>query len=219
MINLGVLVSGRGSNLQALIDAMEAESLKASISVVISDNPEALALARAERHGIRSEVVKKEDFPSKVAFDAELVRILRERDVGLVALAGFMRLLTPAFIDAFPMRVINIHPSLLPSFPGLDVQRKAVEYGVRFSGCTVHFVDKGVDTGPIIMQAVVPVTDTDTAETLAERILREEHRIYPQAVRLFAEDRLRVEGRRVIVKDHPGIDESTSMENPAVTET
>jgi phosphoribosylglycinamide formyltransferase-1 len=214
MLNIGVLVSGSGTNLQAIIDAIEAKRLGAKIAVVISNKPTAFALERAKKHGIATRVIVKDSFPDREAFDAELVRVLNEHKVELVALAGFLRILTPVFTRAFPMRIMNIHPSLLPSFTGLDVQRKAIEYGVKFSGCTVHFVDEGLDTGPIIMQAVVPVMDSDTPETLAQRILEEEHKIYPEAIRLYAEGKLRISGRRVLSAES-GIVEA-SLENPPV---
>lgn len=214
-LSIGVLVSGRGTNLQAIIDAIETGRLKASIKIVISNNPEAYAIERAKRHGIPVEVVPDKDFHTRIDYDKEVVRVLKEKGVELVVLAGFMRILSPFFVRSFPMRIMNIHPALLPSFPGLQVQRKAIEYGVKFSGCTVHFVDEGVDTGPIIIQAVVPVYDDDTEETLAERILKEEHRIYPQAIQLFTEGKLVVQGRRVLVKDHVRVEEK-SMTNPPV---
>jgi len=197
---IAVLASGRGSNLEAIIDAVEAGRLNADIRAVISDRPEAYALERAKAHSIPVEVMTKKEWPEREAFDRELARRLESRGVELVVLAGFMRLLSNVMLKAFPMRIMNIHPSLLPSFPGLDVQRKAVEHGVKFSGCTVHFVDDGLDSGPIIAQAVVPVLDTDTPEDLAERILAEEHRIYPRAISLYAQGRLAVSGRRVIIQ-------------------
>ena len=199
-LRLGVLASGSGSNLQAIIDSIKCGNLPCEIAVVVSDKPDAYALKRAELHGIKTEAVQSKTFQDREAFDAELVRILKDHNVELVVLAGFMRVVTRILINAFPMRIMNIHPALLPSFPGLHVQKKAIEYGAKFSGCTVHFVDEGVDTGPIIIQAVVPVYDNDTEETLSARILKEEHRIYPYAIKLFAEGRLEVRGRRVIVK-------------------
>ncbi len=199
-LRLGVLASGSGSNLQAIIDSIKCGNLPCEIAVVISDKPDAYALKRAELHGIKTEGVQSKTFQNREAFDTELVRILKDHNVELVVLAGFMRVVTRVLINAFPMRIMNIHPALLPSFPGLHVQKKAIEYGAKFSGCTVHFVDEGVDTGPIIIQAVVPVYDNDTEETLSARILKEEHRIYPYAIKLFAEGRLEVRGRRVIVK-------------------
>ncbi|MBI1911592.1 MAG: phosphoribosylglycinamide formyltransferase [Deltaproteobacteria bacterium] len=212
MIKTGVLVSGSGSNLQAIIDAIEAKRLDASISVVISSNPKAFALERAKKHGIPTEVILKDSFPSREDYDREVVRILKSYGVELVVLAGFMRLISKVMLEAFPMRILNIHPSLLPSFPGLEVQKKAIEHGVKFSGCTVHFVDEGLDSGPIIIQAVVPVLDDDTAESLSKRILAEEHRIYSQAIQLISEGRLEVRGRRVTVKNNKV--ETGAMENP-----
>ncbi len=214
-LKLGVLVSGNGTNLQAIIDAIEAEKIHAEIKVVISDNPSAFALNRAKKHGIETAIITKGEFPSREAFDDSLVKTLKAAGVGLVALAGFMRVLTPSVIREFKDKIINIHPALLPAFPGLHVQKKAVDHGVKFSGATVHFVDDGVDSGPIIIQAVVPVLDSDTPETLAARILKEEHRIYPQAIELFGQGRLRIEGRRVIIKDADVKEES--LENPMVT--
>ncbi|MDP2689149.1 MAG: phosphoribosylglycinamide formyltransferase [Deltaproteobacteria bacterium] len=215
MVDLAVLVSGGGTNLQSIIDSIESGRLHARIKVVLSDNPEAYALQRAKRHGIPFEAVTKDAFPGKAAFNAEIVRVLKSYGVELVALAGYMRIVSKAVLDAFPMRVINIHPSLLPSFPGLAVQKKALEHGVKFSGCTVHFVDEGVDSGPIIIQAAVPVLDGDTVETLSQRILAEEHRIYPQAIQLFSEGRLAVRGRRVYIKD--SAPSGPAVENPKAT--
>lgn len=201
MLNIGVLVSGSGSNLQAIIDAVEAGSLKCAIRVVISNRPGAFAVERAKKHSIPVEIITRDEFPEREAYDAEMARRLKKHGVDLVVMAGFMRLITDKMLGAFPMRIINIHPSLLPAFPGLDVQKKAIEHGVRFSGATVHFVDAGLDSGPIIIQAVVPVKDSDTTETLSKRILAEEHRIYPIAIQLYAEGRLTVSGRRVLVAD------------------
>lgn len=201
MIRTAVLASGSGSNLQAIIDAAEAGSLGAEIALVISDKPGAFALERAKKHGIKTAVITKKEFPERDDFDARVIKLLKENNIELVALAGFMRIITKAFISAFPRRIINIHPSLLPAFSGLNVQAKAIQHGVKFSGCTVHFVDEGVDTGPIIIQAIVPVNDNDTAESLSKRILKEEHRIYPEAIRLFCQDRLEIQGRRVLIKD------------------
>ncbi|MBI5232881.1 MAG: phosphoribosylglycinamide formyltransferase [Deltaproteobacteria bacterium] len=201
MLTIGVLVSGSGTNLQAIIDAIDKKRLSADIAVVISDNPSAYALERAKTRGIPTVVITKEEFPQKKPFDEKIAAVLNNHDVELVVLAGFMRILTDVILNAFPMRIINIHPSLLPSFPGLDVQKKTLDYGVRFSGCTVHLVDRGIDTGPIIIQAVVPVLDDDTVETLSKRILEEEHRIYPQAIQFFADNKIEVRGRRVFIKD------------------
>src|SRR3989338_10306031 len=190
MINLGILVSGSGTNLQAIIDAVSAKRLSAAVKAVISNKPDAQAIERAKKYHIPSFIVQENRFSSKEDYDTHLVEILKANSVDLVILAGFMRLLTPVFIRAFPMRIMNIHPALLPSFPGLNVQKKALEYCVKFSLFTVHFVDEGLDNGPIIIQAVVPVKDNDTVETLSKRILKEEHKIYPQAIQLFAEGKL-----------------------------
>ncbi len=201
MIDIGVLASGRGSNLQAIMDEIESGRLDAAIKVVISDNPGATALERAHARSIPVKVIERGPYPTREAFDAELVKTLKDHGAVLVVLAGFMRVLSPAFIRAFPMSVINIHPSLLPSFPGLDVHKKTLEHGVKFSGCTVHFVDEKLDSGPIIIQAVVPVLDDDTVETLSSRILVEEHRIYPRAIQLISKGRVSTVGRRVFIKD------------------
>jgi len=197
MLKIGVLVSGRGSNLQAIIDAIEAKKINASIAVVISNVHGVMALDRAKKHGIKAVVVDGKEFQNKSDYEKEVIRILDSEKVGLICLAGYMRLLSPEFVHHFRGKIMNIHPALLPAFPGLHVQKKALEYGVKFSGCTVHFVDDGCDTGPIILQAVVPVLDEDTEDTLSARILEQEHRIYPEAVRLFSENKLRIEGRRV----------------------
>ncbi len=198
-VKIGVLVSGSGSNLQSIIDQIEQGRLQAEIKVVISNNPKAYALERAARRHLAVQVVSQLDFQKREDFDRQMTEALQACDVELVVLAGFMRVLTPLFLGSFPGRIMNIHPALLPAFPGLHVQQQALDYGVKFTGCTVHFVDEGVDTGPIIIQAVVPVFDDDTADTLAARILREEHRIYPQAIQLYAEGRLVVRGRKVVV--------------------
>lgn len=199
-LRLGVLVSGNGSNLQSIIESIESGYLPCEIAVIVSDKSDAYALKRAEKYGIPAVVTNPAHFSSREAFDKEVAGTLIKYEVGLVVLAGYMRIVTSALISAFPMRIINIHPALLPSFPGLHVQKKALDYGVKFAGCTVHFVDEGVDTGPIITQAVVPVRDDDTEESLSARILKEEHRIYPHAIKLFAEGKLEVRGRRVFVK-------------------
>jgi len=199
--SLGILVSGSGSNLQAIIDNIEAGRLDGEIAIVISNVADAYALERCRRHGLPCTVIDHRRFSTREDFDRQLITELNLRGVELVIMAGFMRILSPQFLAAFPMRIMNIHPALLPSFPGLHVQKKAVEYGVRFSGCTVHFADGGVDTGPIIIQAVVSVHDTDDENTLAARILREEHRIYSQAIQWYAEGRLEIRGRRVFLRD------------------
>ncbi|HPD55629.1 MAG TPA: phosphoribosylglycinamide formyltransferase [Smithellaceae bacterium] len=200
LLKLGVLISGSGSNLQSIIDHIEKGKLKAVINVVISNNPDAFGLQRAKKHNLPAVVLKQKDFKTREDFDEHLISILRQNHVDLVVMAGFMRIISAAILKAFPNKIMNIHPALLPSFPGLHAQKQAFDYGVKVSGCTVHFVDEGVDTGPIIIQGVVPVHDTDTEETLAERILKEEHRIYPQAIQLYAEGRLTIEGRKVKIK-------------------
>jgi len=200
---IGVLASGRGSNLQAIIDAVEAGSIKATIAVVISDKKGAYALTRAKKHGIASEFIDPKTFRRRGDFDLEMHKALKRHKVDLVLLAGYMRIAGPELIEGFENRIMNIHPALLPSFPGLHVQKKAIEHGVRFSGCTVHFVDGGVDTGPIIIQAVVPVLPGDDEDGLSARILVQEHKIYPEAVKLFTEGRLKVTGRRVLIINPP----------------
>ncbi|HSQ78923.1 MAG TPA: phosphoribosylglycinamide formyltransferase [Nitrospirota bacterium] len=201
-VKLAVLVSGRGSNLQAVIDNIEKGTLSAELAVVISDQADAYALERARKHNIPAVHVSAKGFKGKRDdYDALLVKELRKRNVELVCLAGFMRIITPTLIKAFPNRILNIHPSLLPAFPGLHVQKKAIDHGAKFSGCTVHFVDEGMDTGPIIIQAVVPVLDNDTEDSLSERILKQEHKVYSRAIQLYAEGRLKVKGRRVLLTD------------------
>jgi len=196
---LGVLASGRGSNLQAILDACARPDFPARVAVVISDRERAPALERARAAGVEALWLNPKDFGDREAYDAALVRELHTRAVGLVCQAGWMRILSPVYVRAFHGRALNIHPSLLPAFPGLHAQRQALQHGVRISGATVHFTDEGVDTGPIIVQAAVPVEPGDTEDTLAARILTVEHRIYPEAIRLFAEGRLRIVGRTVVV--------------------
>ena len=200
---VGVLVSGRGSNLQALLAACAAPDFPARIVVVISDREHAPALQRAREAGVEAVWINPKDFLTRESFDLTLVRELEKRQVGLVCHAGFMRILSAAYVQAFAGRALNIHPSLLPAFPGLHAQRQALEHGAKVAGCTVHFVDEAVDAGPIVLQAAVPVEPHDTEETLSARILKEEHRLYPAAVRLFAEGGLEIVGRRVIVNDAP----------------
>lgn len=196
---VGVLVSGSGTNLQALIDATAQEDHPARIGVVVSNRPKAKALERAERAGIPTAVVPHRRFEDRPSFERALVATLREHDVGWVALAGFMRLLTPTFLEAFPQRVLNIHPALLPSFPGTHAQSQAFAYGVRIAGVTLHFVDAGTDTGPIIAQGAVPVLPDDTEDALRERLLVAEHALYPRVLRWAVEGRLAVSGRTVRV--------------------
>jgi len=204
---IAVLISGSGSNLQAILNASERGEIPCRVGIVISNKADAYGLVRAEKHGVPTEVVDHRGFPNREEFDAKLVETIRGSGAELVCLAGFMRVLTPVFVRAFPNRILNIHPALLPSFPGTHGPGQALSYGVRFSGCTVHFLDEGVDTGPIIVQAVVPVYDEDTVETLAARILVQEHRIYPMAIRLFFSGKLKIEGRRVRVSGEPRIPE------------
>jgi len=202
-LRVAVLASGRGSNLQALIDAIEAGQVQARIVAVISNKKEAVALERARKHGLKDLFVDPKPFAgrpdSREAYDRSLLEVLQQHEVELVLLAGYMKIVTAVLVNAYANRMMNIHPSLLPSFPGLDVQKKAIDWGCKLAGCTVHFVTEGVDEGPIIIQAAVPILDADTPETLAARILVQEHKIYPRAVQLFAEGRLRVDGRRVFI--------------------
>ncbi len=201
-LRLGVLGSGSGSNMQSIQDAIEAGTLEAEIAVVITDIPGAGILARAARHGIPGLLVDHAPFKTKLEGKAEdnVIRVLREYGVDTVVLAGYMRIVKSGLLNAFPQRVLNIHPALLPAFPGLHGWTQALEYGAKVAGCTVHFVDGGVDSGPIILQAAVPVLDDDTPETLHARIQIEEHRIYPEAIRLLADGRLEIKGRRVRVR-------------------
>lgn len=195
---LGVLASGRGSNLQAIMDACDNGELPAEVKVVISDQPDAFALERARQRGIPAHFVNIKDYPDKAAYEQAVVELLQGQGVQLVCLAGYMRLVGPTMLQAYPQRIMNIHPSLLPSFPGLKAHQQALDYGVKLSGCTVHFVDEGMDTGPIILQAAVPVMDDDDEDSLSARILEHEHRLYPQAIKLFAQGKLLVRGRKVI---------------------
>jgi phosphoribosylglycinamide formyltransferase-1 len=199
MKNLGVLLSGRGSNFEAIARNVQTGKVPARIALVISNRSDAPGLHRAREMGLNAAYIPSQG-KERETYDREIVAALQEARVDLVCLAGFMRVLGPLFVRAYPNRALNIHPSLLPAFPGLEAQRQALESGVRFTGCTVHILDEGVDTGPIICQAVVPVLDDDTEATLAARILKEEHRIYSEAIRIVLEDRIRVEGRRVILK-------------------
>ena len=213
LLPIGVLISGSGTNLQAIIDAIEAGKLDAKIAVVLSNKADAQGLARAQKHGSPTEILNHKNYSSREAYDEAVVNLLRGRGVELVVLAGFMRLLSPVFVKAYSNRIMNIHPALLPAFPGLNVQQRAVEHGVRFSGCTVHFVNEECDEGPIIIQAVVPVFADDSGETLAARILDQEHRIYPRAIQLYAEGRLKVVGRKVLV-DRPAKADAQALIEP-----
>ena len=201
-IRIGVLASGRGSNFQAIVDAVESGLIKnAEVVVLISDVKDAFALERAVKHRIEPLFINPKDFKSREDFDLRLVEELKKRKIDLILLAGYMRIITPAFVQVFKNRIMNIHPALLPSFPGLHAQKQALDYGVKVSGCTVHFVDEDVDHGPIIIQRAVEVREDDTEETLAKRILEQEHKIYPLAVKLFVEGKLSVVGRKVRVTE------------------
>ena len=195
--NLGILCSGRGSNLQSIIENIENGNINAEIKIVLTDKPDAMALTRAKDAGIKAVCVNRKEFETREAFEEAIIKELKAASVTLVILAGFMRLLSPLFVRAYEGRIMNIHPALLPSFQGAHAHRDVLAYGVKVSGCTVHFVDEGMDSGPIILQEAVPVLDGDTEETLAARVLKVEHRIYPEAIRLFAEGKLKVEGRKV----------------------
>jgi phosphoribosylglycinamide formyltransferase-1 len=197
--HIGVLLSGRGSNFDELAASVTAGRIpNAEITIVVSNRETAQGIEKARARGIEARVIPSKGL-EREAYDRCVVAALEEKKVDLVCLAGYMRLLSPYFVAAFPQRILNIHPSLLPAFPGLEPQRQALEHGAKFSGCTVHFVDETLDAGPIIVQAVVPIEDRDTTDTLAERILREEHRIYTEAVRIVLEGRWRIEGRRVLL--------------------
>lgn len=194
-MRLAVFVSGSGTNLQAIIDA---EIPSVEIAVVLSNNPGAFALERARRHGIATLVIDHRNYASREEFETEVLKSLDPCSIELIVLAGFMRILSPLFVRAYKNRIINLHPALLPSFPGIHAARQAIEAGVKYSGCTVHYVDEGVDSGPIILQSVVPVHDYDDEESLLDRIHEEEHRIYPEAIRLISEGKVVIEGKRVV---------------------
>jgi phosphoribosylglycinamide formyltransferase 1 len=201
---IGVLLSGRGSNFEALAGSVAAGRIpNAEIAIALSNREDARGIEKARAFGIEARVISSRGL-EREAYDKLLLAALQEKSVDLVCLAGYMRLLSPQFVAAFRNRILNIHPSLLPAFPGLEAQRQALEHGAKFSGCTVHFVDENLDAGPIVLQACVPIEDNDTPETLAERILREEHRIYTEAVRIVLEERFRVEGRRVLILPEKG---------------
>ena len=200
MINIGVLASGRGTNLQAIIEAIEDGKIAGEIKVVMSDHPKACALKRAQQYLIDTRYIDFKEFKNREDFDKEIIKILKEKKIDLVVLAGYMRILSPYFIRTYQNKIMNIHPALLPSFPGLYAQKQAIGNGVKISGCTVHFVEEGVDSGPIILQKAVEMSDDDTEESLTEKILKEEHQIYPQAIQLFSESRLIIKGRKVFIK-------------------
>ncbi len=204
MLNLAILISGRGSNMEAILKSIKRKKLQINPAVVISNNPNAKGLKIAENLGVKTEIIISKDFKGKRwDYDKKIITVLKRYRVtptnGLVCLAGFMRIISPQFIKKYKNRIMNIHPALLPAFPGLNVQKQAVDYGVKYSGCTVHFADDGVDSGPIIIQAVVKVKNNDTSETLAKRILKQEHLIYPEAVRLFAKGKIKISGRKTII--------------------
>jgi phosphoribosylglycinamide formyltransferase 1 len=194
---IAVVASGRGSNFQAVIDAIRAGTVPAECAALITDNPKAYALERAQKAGIPCRIIDYATFPSREVYERALLLTMKEADVDLFVLAGYMRILSSSIVRAFPQKMINIHPALLPSFTGLHAQRQAVLYGVKVAGCTVHFVDESLDGGPIILQKCVPVLDSDDEDALAERILLHEHQCLPEAIRLFCEDRLVIEGRKV----------------------
>lgn len=204
MINLAILISGRGSNMEAILRAIKKKKIPVKPAIVISNKPDAKGLKIAQKLGVKTAVVESLGLKGgSWEYDQKLVAALEENNVtpknGLVCLAGFMRIMSPEFIKHYKGRILNIHPAILPAFPGLHSQKQAVEYGVKYSGCTVHFVDEGVDTGPIILQAIVKVKDSDTEESLSKKILKQEHKIYPKAVRLFAEGKIRTKGRKTVI--------------------
>ena len=204
LLKLGILISGRGSNMESILKAIKKKNIPIEPAVVISNRSDARGLKIAQKLGVKTDIVQSKGFEgTRWEYDKKIIATLKKHGVtqtnGLVCLAGFMRIISPEFVKKFKNRIINIHPALLPAFPGLDSQKQALDYGAKFSGCTVHFVDAGMDTGPIIIQSVVKIKEDDTEETLAKRILKEEHRIYPQAVGLFAENRIKVKGRKTII--------------------
>ncbi len=198
---IGILASGRGSNLQAIIDSVERGDLDAEVAVILSNKENAQALERGKKHNIECVFVDPKTYPDKESFDCEMIRRLREKQVDLICLAGYMRILGAEFIATFQGKILNIHPSLLPAFPGLSPQQQALDSGAKTSGCTVHFVELAVDAGPIVLQSSVPVRDSDGVDELSQRILEQEHIIYPRAIKLFLENRLTISGRRVLIKD------------------
>ena len=216
VLKIGVLASGRGSNFQSIIDGIESDRLNAEIVLLITDNPSAFAIERAKKHRIDYLVVLPKEYRSRDNLFSKISDELKKKNVDLVVLAGFMRIVGKPLINAFPNKIMNIHPALLPSFPGLHGQKQAIDYGVKISGCTVHFVDEGMDTGPVIIQAAVPVSQDDTEETLSEKILRLEHKIYPEAIRLFSGGKIEVDGRKVRIKGYAPFD--THIINPPLTE-
>lgn len=206
MLNLAILISGRGSNMEAILKSIKRKKIRINPAVVIANKPDAAGLKIAKRLGVKTEVVDSSDYKGKrVEYDKKIISVLNKYGVtpknGLVCLAGFMRIISPQFVRKYKNRMMNIHPALLPSFPGLNAQEQTIKFGAKFSGCTVHFADEGVDTGPIILQAIIKVKDDDTKESLSKRILLKEHIIYPKAVKLFAENKIKISGRRTIIKN------------------
>ncbi len=206
MLNLAILISGRGSNMEAILKSIKRKKIRINPAVVIANKPDAAGLKIAKRLGVKTEVVDSSDYKGKrVEYDKKIISVLNKYGVtpknGLVCLAGFMRIISPQFVRKYKNRMMNIHPALLPSFPGLNAQEQTIKFGAKFSGCTVHFADEGVDTGPIIIQAIIKVKDDDTKESLSKRILVKEHIIYPQAVKLFAENKIKISGRSTIIKN------------------
>jgi phosphoribosylglycinamide formyltransferase-1 len=204
LLNLGILISGRGSNMEYILKSIKRKKIPINPAIIISNKSDAKGLKIAQRLGIKTEVIESKDFKgSRSEYDKKIITVLEKYGVtpknGLVCLAGFMRIISPEFVKKYKNRIINIHPALLPSFPGLDAQKQAIEYGSKYSGCTVHFVDSGVDTGPIILQSIVKIRKGDTEKTLSKRILATEHRAYPEAIRLFAEKKIKISGRKTII--------------------
>ena len=204
MLNLGILISGRGSNMESILKSIKRKKIPINPAIVISNKPDARGLEIARKMGIKTEVIDSKEFKgSRWEYDKKIITLLEKHGVtpknGLVCLAGFMRIISPEFVKKYKNRIINIHPALLPAFPGLDAQKQAIEYGSKYSGCTVHFVDSGVDTGPIILQSVIKIKKGDTEKTLSKRILAKEHQIYPEAIRLFAEKKIRISGRKTVI--------------------
>ena len=199
MIGIAVLASGRGSNLQAIIDSINEGRINGTIKIVLSDNPDAFAIKRARENQISTQIVFYKKYKSKIEYEQEILKHLKSKNIDLVVLAGYMRLLSPSFIKEFRHRIINIHPALLPAFPGLNSQRQALEYGVKVSGCTVHFVDEGMDTGPIILQKAVEVKQSDNEKSLANRILKYEHKLLSKAIQLFAQKKIKIQGKKVFL--------------------
>ncbi|MCE9651880.1 MAG: phosphoribosylglycinamide formyltransferase [Nitrosarchaeum sp.] len=204
MLNLGILISGRGSNMESILKSIKRKKIPINPAIVISNKPDAIGLEIARKMGIKTEVIDSKEFKgNRWEYDKKIISSLEKHGVtpknGLVCLAGFMRIISPEFVKKYKNRIINIHPALLPAFPGLDAQKQAIDYGSKYSGCTVHFVDSGIDTGPIILQSVVKIKKEDTEKTLSKRILAKEHQTYPEAVRLFAENKIKISGRKTII--------------------